>query len=129
MTDFAKRGALGLKQTKTPKTRKGVNKVSAKKAAYMASPEGKAAAEYMGLVKQLPCAVCGAPAPSDAHHCFHGRYGARKASDFDVIPLCKIHHQDGPEAIHNIKETWAAKHGPDYSYIEQTRKLVSELFD
>ena len=120
---------LGLKQPKTSKPRKGMRKVSAKKAAYRASSEGKAAMEYIGLVKQLPCAVCGAAGPSDAHHVFHGRYGTRRASDFDVIPLCKRHHQDGPEAIHNIKETWAARHGPDYSYIEQTRKLVGDLFD
>ena len=129
MTDFANRGALGLKQPNPSKPRKGMRKVSSKKAAYRASSEGKAAREYMGLVKQLPCAVCSAAGPSDAHHVFHGRYGTRKASDFDIIPLCKRHHQDGPDAIHNIKETWAARHGPDYGYIEQTRKLVGDLFD
>lgn len=115
------------KTGRKPKSRKPMNRVSEKRRKHRASPEGQAALEYMGKVKQLPCCVCGAPAPSDAHHCYHGRYGSRRSSDFDVIPLCKAHHQDGPEAIHNAKETWAVKHGPDYSYIEQTRKLVDGM--
>lgn len=82
---------------------------------------------YMMAVKQLPCAVCGAPPPSDAHHVICGRYGSRKTSDFDVIPLCKSHHQDGPEAIHNGKASWVEKHGPDYAYIEKVRRMLDAL--
>lgn len=114
-----------MKRTGFKSPRKPMRKVSKKRAAYRASDEGQAAWAYMGEVKRLPCCICGAPPPSDAHHCFHGRYGGRKSSDFDVVPLCKRHHQDGPEAIHNAKERWAAKHGPDYGYIEQTRRMVA----
>lgn len=85
--------------------------------------------EYMAMVKRLPCCICGKPGPSDAHHCFHDRYGTRRARDMDVIPLCKEHHQDGPEAIHNGKATWRLKHGPDYGYIPQTRELVERMID
>ena len=53
----------------------------------MASQEGKAALEYMGKVKRLPCCACGAPGPSDAHHPIHDRFGSRKSGDFEVIPL------------------------------------------
>jgi len=106
---------------------KPMTQVSAKKAAYRASEEGKAALQYQGLVKQLPCAVCGAAGPSDAHHVIHDRFSSRKSSDLDVIPLCKIHHQDGPEAIHNGKERWREKHGPDHGYLEQTREMIGEM--
>lgn len=81
--------------------------------------------EYLEAVKSLPCAVCGAPPPSDAHHCIHDRFGTRKVSDLDAIPLCKRHHQWGPEAIHSGKESWRKKHGPDWGFIEQTREMAT----
>lgn len=93
---------------------------------------------YMAEVKQLPCCVCGAPPPSDAHHCQHWPDdienhpytrlpgAAMKSGDRDTIPLCKADHQDGPEAFHRGKETWREKHGPDYSYIERTRQAVED---
>lgn len=106
--------------------RSPIRKQSKKRAAKYTGASGRANMAYMQAVKQLPCVVCGAR-PCDAHHCFHGRYSGAKASDFDVIPLCKWHHQDGPEAIHRIKRTWAEKHGPDHSYINQTRHNVAAL--
>ena len=116
---------------KTPKPEKAkrpMRKVSKKRAAHFASAEGKAEVEYMARVKALPCVICDAPPPSDAHHVIHGRYGGRKPDGFHTIPLCKIHHQDGPEAIHNGKETWAAKHGPDYSYLEVVKQRLKGTY-
>lgn len=113
------------KQTKAPKTPKPMRRVSAKRQKQRASKEGQEELEWMKRVKALPCVICGAAPPSDAHHVIHGRYGGRKPSGFDVIPLCKKHHQDGPEAIHNGKETWAAKHGPDYTYLDRVKKLLT----
>lgn len=95
---------------------------SAKKAAYRASEEGKAALQYMGLVKQLPCCVCGAAAPSSAHHCISDN---TIRDDLKTIPLCYSCHQ-GPDGIHAAKRTWESANGKDYDYIEQTRRLVGE---
>ena len=72
---------------------------------------------HIARVKELPCVICRKPGPSDAHHIIRDRYGQAKTSDFDVIPLCKAHHQDGPEAIHQNKRQWVEKHGPDHSYL------------
>lgn len=129
MTDLAQRGPMGLKPLKADKPKsKGMRRVSAKRAAYLASDKGKEAFAYMGDVKCLPCAVCGAPPPSIAHHCIHGRFSTKRASDFDVIPLCTFHHDHGhPEAIHTNKAAWAAKHGPDTGFIQQTRARVKEM--
>jgi hypothetical protein len=98
------RGPLGLKQ---PKPERGTAKARA----------------HMARVKQLPCVICGKAGPSDVHHCISDRYGTIRASDFDTIPLCKAHHQDGPEAIHNGKASWVAKHGPDHGFLP----LVAEM--
>jgi len=107
--------------------RTAMRRVSKKRAAYRASKKGQADLAWMGRVKQLPCAICRKPGPSDAHHCFHGRYGTNKAPDRATIPLCKAHHQDGPEAIHNGKATWAEKHGPDYSYLPWVESMLGEI--
>ena len=85
-----------------------------------------AAKRHMGRVKQLPCVICHRPGPSDAHHVFHGRYGSARASDFETIPLCKEHHQSGPEAIHNAKETWERTHGPDWGYLPLVRAWLDD---
>lgn len=48
---------------------------------------------HIARVKALPCACCGQPGPSDAHHVREGQGGAQRAPDFLAIPLCKEHHQ------------------------------------
>ena len=90
----------------------------------MSTRQKAAARAYMLKVKELPCCICGKPGPSDAHHVIHDRFSTIKATDFAVIPLCKEHHQDGPDAIHNGKETWREKYGSDHEYIPATMDAV-----
>ena len=71
---------------------------------------------HMAKVAQLACVICGRW-PVEAHHVFHGRYGSRRASDFEVIPLCVQHHREGPDAVHNDKAGWAERYGNDYDYL------------
>lgn len=71
---------------------------------------------HMHRVKQLPCVICRKPPPSAAHHVFHERYGSRKASDFETIPLCWACHQ-GPDGVHEAKETWALINGFDFEFL------------
>lgn len=101
------RGPLGLK---APKPVRGTT----------------AARAYLERVKMLPCVICDAPPPSDAHHVISGRFGSRKASDFDTIPLCRAHHQDGPEAIHQNKAAWEAAHGPDTDYLPVVARMLGD---
>ena len=42
--------------------------------------------KWIGLVKEQPCSVCGAPGPSDAHHIKQGLH-------YTVVALCKSCHQ------------------------------------
>ena len=120
-------GALVRVKRSPLKQKTPLRKVSAKRRAYRASEAGQEALEHMRRVKALPCVICGSTPPSDAHHCIHDRYGSRKASDFDVIPLCKAHHQDGPEAIHNGKQTWRDKHGPDHAFLPLVKRLLGDM--
>ena len=125
MTDLANRGPLGQKTGKPAKKPKKMRQVSVKKAAYRRSQAGQEALRHMERVKGLPCVICAAPPPSIAHHCMNGRYGTRKTSDFDTIPLCSEHHDyPHPEAFHSGKETWAATHGPDYGFLPMVRKML-----
>lgn len=81
---------------------------------------------HLARVKSLPCVICNAPPPSDAHHCISDRYGTRKVGDDATIPLCKRHHQDGTEAIHNGKASWEAKHGKDYDFLPVVMAMLGE---
>lgn len=81
---------------------------------------------YLLAVKFLPCCICNAPPPSDAHHCFSQRFGQKKSSHFHTIPLCKNCHQVGLLAIHNNKRAWENRYGFDFEYITQTREAVEK---
>lgn len=62
---------------------------------------------HIERVKSLPCSVCGAPAPSDAHHILEGRTPGRKSSNLLAIPLCKSCHQDNRNGIHGQRAMWS----------------------
>ena len=60
----------------------------------------KAERAWVGLVKEQPCSVCGAPGPSDAHH-------IKQGSHFTVVALCKSCHQGSKMGWHGEKRAWA----------------------
>lgn len=105
MTDLTGRGPIGQK---APKAKRGT----------------KAGILHMERVKALPCAVCHRSGPSDAHHVFHGRYGSRKSSDFETIPLCKGCHL-GQNGIHNDKKQWAIRHGFDHEFLPVVAAMLA----
>ena len=49
------------------------------------------AKEYMGIIAQMPCALCG-DRPVHVHHIREGQGMAQRASDFLTIPLCPSCH-------------------------------------
>ncbi len=64
-----------------------------------------ASRRHLARVKELPCGVCKAPGPSDAHHIRLGQGMAQRASDFLAIPLCRPCHQ-GDRGIHGDRSEW-----------------------
>lgn len=57
---------------------------------------------YIRRVKELPCSVCEAPGPSDAHHIEQGL-------QYTVVALCKECHQGPIMGWHGQKRMWAIK--------------------
>ena len=55
---------------------------------------------YVGLVKLMPCSVCEAPGPSDAHH-------IKQHRQYTVVALCKSCHQGSKMGWHGEKRAWA----------------------
>jgi hypothetical protein len=121
VTDLAQRGPLGQKQPKAAKKRKAVRKVSAKRAAYLASDDRRAALEHMAKVKALPCICCGNPPPNHAHHVTGDRM---PRNDMRVLPLCYECHQ-GPHGYHAAKRSWVARHGPDYLLLDAVADMLA----
>lgn len=54
---------------------------------------------HVAAVKGLPCSVCDAPAPSDAHHITQGQH-------FTTVALCKDCHQGSFNGIHGQRRMW-----------------------
>lgn len=55
---------------------------------------------HIERVKWLPCSVCDAPAPSDAHHVKQGQH-------FTCVALCKSCHQGPLMGLHGQRRMWA----------------------
>ena len=57
---------------------------------------------HLARVKELPCSVCDAPGPSDAHH-------IKQSQAFLVVALCKSCHQGTHNGIHGAQAMWRIK--------------------
>lgn len=78
--------------------------------------------EHLGRVKSLPCGVCGAAAPSDAHHIEQGH-------QYLCIPLCKDCHQGSHNGIHGRRSIWNVMKKTELSVLNDTvKKLVDAPF-
>ena len=74
--------------------------------------------EHLFEVKSLPCGVCGASGPSDAHHIEQGLH-------YLCIPLCKDCHQGSHNGIHGRKSIWHAMKKTEWSVLNETvQKLM-----
>ena len=58
--------------------------------------------EHIRRVKELPCSVCEAPGPSDAHH-------IKQGLQYTVVALCKDCHQGPVLGWHGQKRMWSIK--------------------
>ena len=60
----------------------------------------KAESAYLLRVKSLPCSVCDAPPPSDAHHIKQQRH-------YTAVALCKDCHQGSVNGFHGQRRMWS----------------------
>jgi hypothetical protein len=74
--------------------------------------------QHVERVKGLPCAVCGAHPPSDAHEIEQGLW-------FVSVPLCADCHRGSRNGIHGEKWAWrAAKMSEIKALNEALKRLV-----
>jgi hypothetical protein len=68
---------------------------------------------YLALVKTMPCGVCGAAGPSDAHH-------IEQRHQYLCIPLCKDCHQGSHNGIHGRRAIWNVLKKTEQSVLNDT---------
>ena len=74
--------------------------------------------KWVARVKELPCSVCGAPGPSDAHHIKQGNH-------YIVVSLCKSCHQGSKMGWHGEKRAWAIAKMDELDALNVTLKNLS----
>ncbi|CAB4132654.1 hypothetical protein UFOVP259_63 [uncultured Caudovirales phage] len=75
--------------------------------------------EHLQNVKSLPCSVCDAPAPSDAHH-------VKQHRQYVCIALCKSCHQGALMGWHGQKRAWALHKMDEMDALNITIKRLIE---
>lgn len=74
----------------------------------------------MAAVKALPCSVCEAPGPSDAHH-------VKQGSHYLTIALCKSCHQGALLGWHGQKRAWTVRKMDELDALGVTiRRMLGE---
>lgn len=92
---------------------------------YVVPPEILA---YWDWIRQQPCAVCGVRRFIQAAHV--GLRGlAQKCNGWEVLPLCRIHHERGlPESHHTLgKRFWLVHRLDRYALISDYKKRYFSL--
>lgn len=56
--------------------------------------------EHLARVKELPCSVCEASGPSEAHH-------IKQGLQYTCIPLCQDCHRGSLNGLHGQKRMWS----------------------
>ena len=75
---------------------------------------------YVGLVKELPCSVCDAPPPSDAHH-------VKQHRQYTCVALCKDCHQGSFNGWHGQKRMWSVMKMDEQDALNVTIERVVAL--
>lgn len=95
----------------------------------MSSADGK---RYMGRVAALGCAICRrlghGITPACVHHQRTGIGMGKRASDFNVIPLCHEHHQ-GMTGIHGMgRKAFERLYGvTEVDLVAETKDLLGRV--
>jgi hypothetical protein len=75
--------------------------------------------EHLHCVKELPCSVCDAAGPSDAHHIVQGLH-------YCVVALCKSCHQGSMLGWHGERRMWALKRMNELDALNVTLRRLNE---
>lgn len=68
---------------------------------------------HLQRVKSLPCSVCDAPGPSEAHHIAQGQ-------QYTAVALCESCHRGALMGLHGQRRMWAIKKMDELSALNKT---------
>lgn len=74
---------------------------------------------HLTRVKELPCSVCDAPGPSDAHH-------IKQHRQYTCVALCKDCHQGPIMGWHGQRRMWNLKKMDELDALNITLKRLIE---
>lgn len=79
----------------------------------------------MAKVALLGCIICGNNQVV-LHHITTTRGFGAKATNYEILPLCFLHHDGGVHGIslHAGVATWEKKFGTQVSWVERVNKLI-----
>ena len=86
--------------------------------------------EHMNRVASLGCICCLnmglGETPAEIHHIGNGTMGKR-ASNYEVIPLCETHHRTGNigTAVHAGRKSFEANFGSEQTLLKQVSGWLS----
>lgn len=72
---------------------------------------------HLARVKSLPCSVCNAAAPSEAHH-------IKQSTAFLCIPLCESCHRSSFNGIHGQARIWKVLKKDELSCLNDTIERI-----
>jgi len=90
----------------------------------------KAEKEHLSRVAEIGCIVCRnlgfEETPAQIHHIRSGVGMGQRASHFEVIPLCFVHHSAQSDyGYHHSPATWQQQHGSEKELLQQVMEMVS----
>ena len=75
---------------------------------------------HLALIKELPCSVCDAPGPSEAHH-------IKQGLQYTCVALCVDCHRGPVLGIHGQKRMWAIKKMDEMDALNVTLKNLFKI--
>ena len=90
----------------------------------------KSEKEHLSKVASIGCIVCmnqgSEGTPAEIHHIRHGNGMSQRASNYEAIPLCHIHHRTGGYgvAIHAGRKEFERLYGDEIELLKQVRSLI-----
>jgi len=78
--------------------------------------------EHLAKVASLGCYVCERPA--EVHHVRNHTGMSLRASHYETIPLCFVHHRTGKDSIHLGKKLFIEKYGTEQEILKITRERI-----
>lgn len=86
----------------------------------------KAEKRHLDSVANLGCIIC--ESPCEIHHIRTGQ-GHKRATNFEVIPLCPTHHRNGGYgvAIHAGIKGFESSFGTELSLLSKTHERVGYI--